>query len=67
MELEHAIGCNVGFTNIAHFHPNGEDIVYAMGGKVIVASLADPHDQRFCDGHDNFVNCLQVSHGGQFI
>ena len=33
MELEHAIGCNVKFTNIAQFHPNGEDIVYAANAE----------------------------------
>lgn len=67
MELEHIIGCNVKSNNISHFHPNGRDIVYAVGAQVIITDLGDPHNQRFLEGHDNFVTCVRLSHAGDFI
>ncbi|CAD7929681.1 unnamed protein product [Amoebophrya sp. A120] len=67
MELEHAIGCNVGFTEIAHCHPNGSHYVYAIGAQVVASSIEDHHDQKFFHGHDDFVTCVAVSHDGRMI
>eukprot|EP00435_Cladocopium_sp_Y103_P047964 s1615_g14.t1 len=67
IELEHAIGCNVEFKRICHIHPNGRDYLKAVGGVVIVGDLKDPHAQVFCQGHDDFVTCLAVSHAGQLF
>ena len=67
MELEHAIGCNVKYTNVAHFHRNARDMVYAIGSNVVLADINDPHKQRFLTGHDNFVNALAVSNTGRFV
>lgn len=64
LELEHAIGCNVEFKGICRLHPNGKDYVKAVGGVVIVGDLNDPHEQSFLQGHDDFITCLAVSHGG---
>jgi len=65
IELEHAIGCNVNFKNICHFHPNGKSYVKAVGGVAIVGDLQDPHEQVFLHGHDDFITCLAVSHYGK--
>mmetsp|Transcript_34624 Transcript_34624/g.98553 ORF Transcript_34624/g.98553 Transcript_34624/m.98553 type:complete len:614 (-) Transcript_34624:94-1935(-) len=65
IELEHAIGCNVGFKNTCHLHPNGRDYVLAVGGVVIVGDLNNPHEQVFLHGHDDFITCLAVSHQGR--
>eukprot|EP00446_Apocalathium_sp_SHHI-4_P042893 CAMPEP_0177326478 /NCGR_PEP_ID=MMETSP0368-20130122/18364_1 /TAXON_ID=447022 ORGANISM="Scrippsiella hangoei-like, Strain SHHI-4" /NCGR_SAMPLE_ID=MMETSP0368 /ASSEMBLY_ACC=CAM_ASM_000363 /LENGTH=612 /DNA_ID=CAMNT_0018786447 /DNA_START=51 /DNA_END=1889 /DNA_ORIENTATION=+ len=65
IELEHAIGCNVGFKSICHFHPNGNHYVKAVGGVVIVGDLSDPHEQTFLHGHDDFITCLAVSNDGR--
>eukprot|EP00392_Amoebophrya_sp_AT5.2_P012383 g12486.t1 len=67
MELEHAIGCNVGFTEIAHPHPNGKDYIYAIGAQVICSAIEDHHEQRFLHGHDDFVTCVAVSHDGRML
>lgn len=67
IELEHAIGCNVEFKRICHIHPNGRDYLKAVGGVVMVGDLKDPHAQVFCQGHDDFVTCLAVSHAGQLF
>jgi len=64
IELEHAIGCNVEFRNICHFSPGGKDYVKAVGGVVLVGDLSNPHEQAFLQGHDDFITCLAVSHGG---
>lgn len=64
IELEHAIGCNVEYNRISQMHPNGKDYVKAVGGVVIVGDLNDPHEQSFLQGHDDFITCLAVSHGG---
>ena len=39
VELEHAIGCNVGLKSICHFHPSGKDYVKDLGGIVIVGDM----------------------------
>ncbi|CAE7473627.1 CFAP52 [Symbiodinium sp. CCMP2592] len=67
IELEHAIGCNVEFKRICHLHPNGKDYVKAVGGVIIIGDLEDPHEQVFCQGHDDFITCLTVSHNGQML
>eukprot|EP00439_Symbiodinium_sp_Y106_P055908 s1007_g7.t2 len=67
IELEHAIGCNVEFKRICHLHPNGKDYVKAVGGVIIIGDLKDPHEQVFCQGHDDFITCLTVSHNGQML
>lgn len=67
MELEHAIGCNVGFRNACHFHPDRTHVVYPSGGQVVASSMSDTHDQRFFNGHDDFVTCLAVSHNGNLL
>lgn len=64
IDLEHAIGCNVGFKNVCHLHPNGKDYLKAVGGVVIVGDLRDPHEQAFLHGHDDFITCLAVSNRG---
>eukprot|EP00933_Yihiella_yeosuensis_P070649 TRINITY_DN78795_c0_g1_i1.p1 TRINITY_DN78795_c0_g1~~TRINITY_DN78795_c0_g1_i1.p1 ORF type:complete len:613 (+),score=88.29 TRINITY_DN78795_c0_g1_i1:61-1899(+) len=64
IELEHAIGCNAEFKSICHLHPNGRDHIKAVGGVIIVGDLNDPHEQVFLHGHDDFITCLAVSHGG---
>lgn len=65
IELEHAIGCNVGYKNICHFHPNGKDYVKAVGGVVIVGDVSNPHEQCFLHGHDDFITCLALSNDGR--
>jgi len=62
LELEHAIGCNVEYKSICHFHPNGKDYVKASGGVVIVGDLNNPHEQVFLEGHDDFITCLALAH-----
>jgi WD40 repeat protein len=65
IELEHAIGCNVGFRNVSHLHPNGKDYVRAVGCVLIVGSMQDPHEQHFLMGHDDFITCVAVSDSGR--
>lgn len=64
IELEHAIGCTVSFRGTSHLHPDGKHYVKAVGGVVIVGDLADPHEQVFLQGHDDFITCLAVSNRG---
>jgi WD40 repeat protein len=66
IELEHAIGCNVGFKNICHLHPGGKDYVKAVGGVVLVGDINNPHEQAFLQGHDDFITCVAVSHNGRY-
>ncbi|CAD7922113.1 unnamed protein product [Amoebophrya sp. A25] len=60
MELEHAIGCNVKWTDIARYHPSGS-LVSAVGAQVVISNINDHHDQKFLHGHNDFISCLAVS------
>ena len=67
MELEHAIGFCGRTANGLHVHPDGEILVYAQGGCVLIASLKDAHAQTFLRGHENMVTCLDMSASGALI
>ena len=67
MELEHAIGFSGSSKSSLHTHPDGEHVVYAQGGCVIVASLRDAHAQTFLRGHDDMVTCLALSSTGRLL
>ncbi|CAK4090594.1 unnamed protein product [Aphanomyces euteiches] len=66
IELEHAIGFS-GIPAGLHYHPNGVDYVYPAGGCIVIASLADPHNQVFLRGHDANITCLTLSPSGRFL
>ncbi len=55
VELEHAIGCNVAYSQVAKFHPNGKDYVKAVGGCLVITDLGDPHEQVFLRGPSSWL------------
>lgn len=65
VELEHAIGFTGGVANSLHLLPDGQHIVYISGACVVLASLADPHEQSFLRGHTEPISCLTVSADGR--
>ena len=58
MELEHAIGFSGYAKSGLHTHPDGEHVIYAQGGCVVIASLRDAHTQSFLRGHDDRCQCV---------
>jgi len=67
LELEHMIGFNGSAKSPLHVHPNGNDVVYAQGGCIVIADLRDPHKQSFLRGHDDTVTCLALSATGKHV
>ena len=65
IELEHAIGFNGHAKSPLHCHPDGNEVVYAQGGCVVIADLRDAHKQHFLRGHDDQVSCLSMSSSGR--
>ena len=67
MELEHAIGFYGHASQPLHVHPDGESIVYVLGGCIVISQLRDSHNQAFLRGHDDLITCLDVSSTGALI
>ena len=67
MELEHAIGFYGHASQPLHVHPDGESIVYVLGGCIVVSQLKNTHNQTFLRGHDDLITCLDVSSSGALI
>eukprot|EP00966_Prymnesium_polylepis_P150362 3473112-Prymnesium_polylepis.2 len=67
LELEHMIGFNGNANSPLHVHPNGNDILYAQGGCIVIADMRDPHKQSFLRGHDDTVTCLTLSPSGKWV
>lgn len=65
VELEHAIGFRGGLPNSLFLLPGGEEAVHVSGACVVIASLADPHQQTFLRGHTEPISCLHVSPDGR--
>ena len=66
LELEHAIGINL-CTGALHYHPDGQNFVYALGAIVVVADLNDPHKQDFLRAHTAPISALALSKTGNLI
>lgn len=64
MELEHAIGYS-GLSAGLYYHPDGEHVVYAAGGAVVICDLKDPHKQHILTGHDGMITCIALSNNGR--
>lgn len=47
-------------------HPDGENIVYSVGSKVIIKNLVTGQ-QSFLLGHSNHVSCLSCSASGNLL
>lgn len=66
IELEHAIGLNGSAVCPLHMlGQGGSACAYVSGASVVLADLADPHQQHFLRGHDDAVSCLAVSASGR--
>ena len=61
MELAHAIGFSGTADRPMHVEADGDGVVLASGGTIILGSLSDPHRQRFLRGHNGAVSCLASS------
>lgn len=66
LEFEHFIGINA-VPNGVHFHPNGQNYVYAAGGNVVISDLTDTHQQTFLRRHDDTISCVCISPSGKFV
>jgi len=71
MELEHVVGYTGQFKGTLQSKPMEADgnqfFVYSIGAVAVVQDLADPHNQRFLQGHDAEICSLDVSSTGKFL
>ena len=61
MERAPAIGFSGTADRPMHVEADGDGVVLASGGTIILGSLSDPHRQRFLRGHNGAVSCLASS------
>lgn len=64
MELEHAVGYS-SLPGALFYHPNGQHMVYAAGGTVVICDFSDPHEQHILSGHDGMITCVALGNAGR--
>lgn len=66
LELEHSIGYNGKYQNTVHYHPVVKDqLIYNIGGLLVLENLHDKHQQEFLRGHDMEITCISISKSGK--
>jgi cilia- and flagella-associated protein 52 len=66
--MEHSVGYNSHYPDTIHFHPTDKDnLIYNIGGLLVIENVHDKHKQEFLRGHDMELSCIAVSNSGNFI
>ena len=66
--MEHSIGYNGKYTDTVKFHPVEKDqLIYNIGGLLVIENLHDKHKQEFLRGHDMEISTIAVSNSGKLI
>lgn len=66
LKLERTIGFNGSLSSGLIVHPDGENMIYALGSTVVIQNLKT-YEQTFLRGHTNTVSCIAISPSGKFI
>ncbi|EKF39163.1 hypothetical protein MOQ_000614 [Trypanosoma cruzi marinkellei] len=67
LTLESVIGFGGRIPNSIIAHPDGENLVYALGACIVIQKINDRSASSFLYGHNDKISCITVSSSGRFI
>lgn len=68
LEMEHSIGYNGKYSDTVKFHPVEKDqLIYNIGGLLVIENLHDKHKQEFLRGHDMEISTIAISNSGKLM
>lgn len=71
LQLKSTIGFEGSIVSGVHVHPDGENLVYAVGTHVVArrlaASTSQQQQQRLIGRHTHSISCLALSRSGKYI
>lgn len=66
--LEHMMGFNGHCKGSVQFHPVDKTVMISYTGcLLVIADVANPHEQEFLRGHNEAITCLAISPSGNLI
>ena len=65
LELRNVIGMAGDAPNMLLWHPNGKQIIHALGSVVVLRDLTEASKQSFLRGHDGPISTLALSSSGR--